>query len=150
MKKISPFLWFNNNAEEAATFYLSIFPSGCILAELRHPENSFGPAGSIITLELELAGQQVTFLNGGPGHPPTDAFSFFIRCNTQTEIDDYWTKLSAGGSEMECGWLKDRFGLCWQVVPANIMDLIRPPAGMRAMMTMKKLDIAALEKAASS
>ena len=150
MNKISPFLWFNNNAEEAATFYLSVFPNGRILSELRHPENSFGPAGTIITIELELAGQQVTFLNGGPGHPPTDAFSFFIRCETQAEIDDYWCKLTDGGSEGACGWLKDRFGVSWQVVPVHIMDLIRSPAAMQAMMTMKKLDIADLEKAASS
>jgi predicted 3-demethylubiquinone-9 3-methyltransferase (glyoxalase superfamily) len=100
-------------------------------------------------MDMEIAGQQVTFLNGGPGHPLTDAFSFVIRCESQQEIDAYWAKLTEGGFEVACGWLKDKFGMSWQVVPSNIYELVRHADAMRAMMTMKKLDIATLEQAAS-
>ena len=148
--RITPFLWFNNNAEEAANFYLSVFPNGKRLNELRASEAGPGPKGSILTVDLELNGQRMTFLNGGPGHPHTEAFSFSVSCDTQAEIDNYWAKLTAdGGKEIACGWLKDKFGLCWQIVPSNIVELVRKPAGMRAMMSMKKFDIAALEKAAA-
>jgi predicted 3-demethylubiquinone-9 3-methyltransferase (glyoxalase superfamily) len=151
MNKITPFLWFNDDAEQAANFYLSIFSNNRKLNELRNNAANTAPVGSILTVELELEGQQVTFLNGGPGHPQTEAFSFTIRCEDQQEIDTYWEKLTAdGGAEIACGWLKDKFGLRWQVVPQNIGELLRPPAAMRAMMSMKKLDIAALKQAASA
>jgi predicted 3-demethylubiquinone-9 3-methyltransferase (glyoxalase superfamily) len=149
MNRISPFLWFDANAEEAANFYLSIFASGRKLSELRVTEAGLGPAGSLLVVDVEIEGQQVTFLNGGPGHPFTDAFSFVVRCENQAEIDTYWSKLTDGGSETACGWLKDKFGLSWQVVPSNLAELLRHPAALRAMMTMKKLDIAALEQAGS-
>jgi predicted 3-demethylubiquinone-9 3-methyltransferase (glyoxalase superfamily) len=150
MNKVTPFLWFDDNAEAAADFYLSIFPIGRKLNELRHTDVGPGPKGTLLAMDLELDGQQVTFLNGGPGHPQTDAFSFFVRCENQKEIDGYWSKLlSDGGSEIACGWLKDKFGVCWQIVPKDIFRLVSHPIAMRAMMTMKKLDIAALEQAAS-
>jgi predicted 3-demethylubiquinone-9 3-methyltransferase (glyoxalase superfamily) len=150
MNKITPFLWFNDDAEQAADFYLSLFPNSRKLNELRTNAAGPGPVGSLLTVELELEGQRVIFLNGGPGHPQTEAFSFSISCEDQQEIDNYWEKLTAdGGMEIACGWLKDKFGLRWQVVPRNIAKLIGNPAGMRAMMSMKKFDIAALERAAS-
>jgi predicted 3-demethylubiquinone-9 3-methyltransferase (glyoxalase superfamily) len=151
MNKITPFLWFNDNAEAAASFYLNLFPNSRKLNELRANEaNPNTVAGSLLALDLEIEGQQVTFLNGGPAYQLTEAFSFVIRCETQAEIDGYWTKLTAnGGKEIACGWLTDKFGLSWQIVPTNIFQLVSNPAGMRAMMSMKKLDIAALQKAAN-
>ena len=150
MNKITPFLWFNDNARDAANFYLSIFPNSRKLNELRTNEANPGPVGALLAIDLELDGQQVTFLNGGPAYQLNEAFSFVIRCETQAEIDDYWTKLTAdGGKEIACGWLTDKFGLTWQIVPTDIYNLVNTPAGMRAMMTMKKLDIAALQQAAS-
>jgi predicted 3-demethylubiquinone-9 3-methyltransferase (glyoxalase superfamily) len=149
MNKITPFLWFNANAEEAADFYLSIFPNSRKLNELRATEAGPGPIGSLLVLDIELNGQVVTFLNGGPAHQLSEAFSFTVHCETQAEIDEYWQKLTDGGMEMNCGWLRDKFGLCWQIVPPRIYELVSHAAGMRAMMTMKKFDIAALEEAAS-
>jgi predicted 3-demethylubiquinone-9 3-methyltransferase (glyoxalase superfamily) len=151
MNKITPFLWFNDNAEAAASFYLNLFPNSRKLNELRANEaNPNTVAGSLLALDLEIEGQQVTFLNGGPAYQLTEAFSFVIRCETQAEIDGYWTKLTAnGGKEIACGWLTDKFGLSWQIVPTNIFKLVSNPAGMRAMMSMKKLDIAALQQAAN-
>ena len=149
MKNLAPFLWFNDNAEAAAEFYFSIFPNSRKLNELRATEVGPGPVGSLLAIDLEIEGQQVTFLNGGPSQQLSEAFSFFVRCETQQEIDNYWIKLTDGGSENVCGWLKDKFGVSWQVAPAHIYQLVSHPAAMRAMMTMKKLDIAALEQAAS-
>ena len=147
----TPFLWFNNDAEAAADFYLSVFPNGRKLRELRCNEAGPGPVGSLMVLDLELNGQRVTLMNGGPGHPPTDAFSFSVACETQAEIDSYWSQLTAdGGSEIACGWLKDKFGLCWQIVPTGIYDLLNHPAAMRAMMAMTKMDIATLQQAANA
>jgi predicted 3-demethylubiquinone-9 3-methyltransferase (glyoxalase superfamily) len=148
--RITPFLWFDSNAEEAVDFYLSIFKNSRRINELRNTGDAPVPKGGILTISFELEGQKFTALNGGPGHNFTDAISFFVRCDTQEEIDEYWTKLTAGGSEIACGWLKDKFGLCWQIVPSRIMELIRTPKGMQAMMGMKKLDIAELERAAQS
>jgi predicted 3-demethylubiquinone-9 3-methyltransferase (glyoxalase superfamily) len=148
MNKITPFLWFNANAEEAADFYLTVFPNGRKVNELRVTEAGPGPIGSLLALDLELNGQAVTFLNGGPAHQLTEAFSFTVHCETQAEIDDYWSKLGDGGMELGCGWLRDKFGLCWQIVPVKIYELVSNPAGMRAMMGMKKFDIAALKAAA--
>jgi predicted 3-demethylubiquinone-9 3-methyltransferase (glyoxalase superfamily) len=150
MNKLTPFLWFNDNAEAAADFYLSVFPSGRKLRELRCNEAGPHPVGSLMVLDIELNGQPVTLMNGGPGHPPTDAFSFSVQCETQAEIDSYWSQLTAdGGSEIACGWLKDKFGLHWQIVPTDVYKLLRNPAAMRAMMAMKKMDIATLQQAAN-
>ncbi len=150
MNKITPFLWFNSNAEDAAAFYISVFPNSKKLSELRVTEAGPGPVGSLLAMDLVLDGQQVTFLNGGPVHQLTEAFSFTVRCETQAEIDGYWAKLGDGGRELGCGWLKDKFGLCWQIVPANIKELLKHPNAMRAMMQMKKFDIAALEASAQA
>jgi predicted 3-demethylubiquinone-9 3-methyltransferase (glyoxalase superfamily) len=147
MNKITPFLWFNDNAEAAADFYFSVFPNSKKLSELRATEAGPGPKGSLLVMDLELEGEVVTFLNGGPAHQLTEAFSFTVRCETQKEIDHYWAKLADGGSEIACGWLKDKFGLCWQIVPSQIKELLRSPKAMQAMMGMKKLDIAMLEEA---
>jgi predicted 3-demethylubiquinone-9 3-methyltransferase (glyoxalase superfamily) len=149
VNKITPFLWFNNNAEEAANFYLSVFANSRKLNELRVTDAGPGPKGSLLVIDIELDGQQVTFLNGGPAHQLSEAFSFSVRCETQAEIDSYWSKLGDGGMELGCGWLKDKFGLCWQIVPSRLPELLSHPAAMQAMMPMKKLDIAALEHAAS-
>lgn len=148
MPKITPFLWFDNNAEEAVAFYLSVFPNSRRTGELRAGDAGPGPKGSIVTIGFELDGQPFTALNGGPDHQFNDAVSFFVHCKDQKEIDSYWSKLlEGGGSEIACGWLMDRFGLRWQIVPENVIELVRRPGAMKAMMTMKKLDIAALENA---
>ena len=149
MNKITPFLWFDSNAEEAADFYLTVIPNSRKLNELRATEAGPGPVGSLIVLDLELNGQVVTFLNGGPAHQLSEAFSFALLCETQAEIDSYWTKLGDGGVELGCGWLKDKFGLCWQIVPPKLYEMLRHPAAMRAMMAMKKFDVAVLERTAS-
>jgi predicted 3-demethylubiquinone-9 3-methyltransferase (glyoxalase superfamily) len=147
--KITPFLWFNNNAEDAANFYLTVFPNSRKLNELRVTEAGPGPVGSLLAIDIELNGQQVTFLDGGPAHQLSEAFSFTVECETQAEIDSYWKKLGDGGTELGCGWLKDKFGLCWQIVPAKLYEMLAHPAAMRAMMTMMKFDVAALKQAAS-
>jgi predicted 3-demethylubiquinone-9 3-methyltransferase (glyoxalase superfamily) len=149
MNKITPFLWFNANAEDAADFYFSVFPNSRKLNELRVTEAGPGPAGSLLAIDIELEGQQVTFLNGGPAQQLSEAFSFTVRCETQWEIDTYWSRLGDGGKELSCGWLKDKFGLCWQIVPSHLTELLSHPAAMQAMMKMMKFDIVALEQAAS-
>jgi predicted 3-demethylubiquinone-9 3-methyltransferase (glyoxalase superfamily) len=147
MNKITPFLWFDKNAEEAANHYLSVFPNAKKLNELRAPaDNPSTAKGQVITLALEIEGQQVTFMNGGPGHPLTEAFSFVIACKDQAELDYYWDKI--GGTPMACGWIRDPYGVCWQICPQNIGELVRHPKAFQAMMKMIKLDIAALEAAA--
>lgn len=146
--KISPFLWFNDNAEEAAEFYLSIFPEAKKLGELRSSGLGPWPEGKIATITIEVLGQPMTFLNGGPAHALTPAFSYSVSCNDQAEIDFYWDKLLEGGKPMACGWLTDKFGLCWQIVPHHISKLLKHPKAMAAMMGMVKFDIAALEAAA--
>jgi predicted 3-demethylubiquinone-9 3-methyltransferase (glyoxalase superfamily) len=148
--RITPFLWFDSNAEEAVNFYLTVFKNSRRLDEVRTAEESRTPKGSILTIAFELDGQKFTALNGGPIYKFTEAVSFVVRCDSQQDVDDYWAKLSAGGTEIQCGWLKDRFGLCWQIVPARLPDLIKHPKAMQAMMGMKKLDIAELERAAQS
>jgi len=151
---ITPFLWFDRNAEEAVDFYISIFPNSRKLGELRNTASDdprMVPRGHVLTVSFELDDLRFTALNGGSVHPFTDAISFVVSCQTQEEIDRYWSKLTAnGGSEVACGWLKDRFGLSWQVVPARLPELIQPAKAMQAMMRMKKLDIAELEKAGKS
>ena len=148
--RITPFLWFDQNAEEAVNFYLTVFPNSRRLDELRAPDDSQGPKGNIVTIAFELDGQKFTALNGGPTFKFTEAISFVVRCDNQQEIDDYWAKLTEGGAEIQCGWCKDKFGLCWQVIPHNILDLISHPKAMQAMFPMKKLIIADLERAAQS
>ena len=146
--RITPFLWFDNNAEEAVDFYASVFKNSRRLSEFRNPGDAPGAQGSILTMAFELDGLRFTALNGGPAHKFTEAISFVVRCDSQDEVDYYWERLTAGGSEIACGWLKDKFGLCWQIVPARLPELIRHPKAMQAMMQMKKLDIAELERAA--
>jgi predicted 3-demethylubiquinone-9 3-methyltransferase (glyoxalase superfamily) len=142
--RITPFLWFDSNAEEAVDFYLSVFPNARRLGP--EPE----PGKKPMTVSFELEGLVFTALNGGPHFHFNEAVSFVIRCDSQDEIDRYWEKLTEGGKESQCGWLKDRFGLSWQVVPGCLPDLIRHPKAMQAMLGMKKLVIAELERAAAS
>jgi predicted 3-demethylubiquinone-9 3-methyltransferase (glyoxalase superfamily) len=149
--RITPFLWFDQNAEEAAEFYISIFPNSRRVSELRNTGDAPGPKGGILTISFELNGLPFTALNGGPQHTFNEAVSFVVHCENQQEIDYYWSKLlDGGGSEIACGWLKDRFGLRWQVTPTRIGELLRHPKAMQAMMQMTKFDIAELERAAAS
>ena len=148
--RITPFLWFDSNAEEAVDFYLTVFKNSRRLDQLRTHDDSLAPKGSILTIAFELDGQKFTALNGGPAFKFTEAVSFVVRCDSQQELDDYWSKLSAGGSEVQCGWLKDKFGLSWQIVPSRLPELVKHPKAMQAMLGMKKLDIAELERAAQS
>jgi len=145
--RITPFLWFDSNAEEAADFYVSTFPNSRKLSELRNTGDAPGPKGGVLTVSFELDGLRFTALNGGPAYQFTPAISFVVRCDTQQEIDDYWSKLTAGGKEIQCGWLVDKFGLSWQIVPARLPELLKDSRAMQAMMKMKKLDIAELERA---
>lgn len=147
--RITPFLWFDSNAEEAVEFYMTVFKNSRRLSELRNTGDAPGPKGGILTIAFELDGQKFTALNGGPAFKFTEAISLAVRCDTQQEVDDYWQKLAAGGSENVCGWLKDKFGLSWQIVPARLPELIQNPKAMRAMMGMKKIDLAELERAAA-
>jgi predicted 3-demethylubiquinone-9 3-methyltransferase (glyoxalase superfamily) len=149
--RIAPFLWFDSNAEEAADFYISIFRNSRRLDQLRNSGDAPGPKGGVLTVSFELDGQKFTALNGGPHFKFTEAVSFVVRCDSQDEVDYYWSKLTAGGgSESQCGWLKDKFGLSWQIVPAQLPDLVKHPKAMQAMIKMKKLDIAELQRAAQS
>lgn len=143
--RITPFLWFDSSAEEAVDFYLGIFKSSRRLNEMRTPD------GKILVIGFELDGQSFTALNGGPMFKFNESVSFLVRCDTQDDIDYYWSKLTAqGGTESQCGWLKDKFGLSWQVVPGRIGELVSHPKAMQVMMGMKKLNIAELEQAAKS
>jgi len=148
--RITPFLWFDSNAEEAVHFYLTVFKNSRRLSDFRNTGDSPGPKGGILTISFELDGQKFTALNGGPSHKFTEAVSFIVRCDSQEEIDYYWSKLVAGGSEIQCGWLKDKFGLTWQIVPTRLTELISHPKAMQALLQMKKLYIAELERAAQS
>jgi predicted 3-demethylubiquinone-9 3-methyltransferase (glyoxalase superfamily) len=149
--RITPFLWFDKNAEEAVNYYLGIFPNSRKLSEFRSTvDTPSGPKGAVLTVSFELDGLRFTALNGGAHDQFNDAVSFVVRCETQEEIDYYWSRLTAGGSEIQCGWLKDKFGLRWQVVPARIGELLASEKAMQAMMKMKKLDIAELERAGKS
>lgn len=153
MQKITPFLWFDNQAEEAINHYLAIFPGGRIIRMKRYGQGGPGPEGSVMTALFELAGQQFIALNGGPQFKFTEAISLVVDCQSQAEVDDYWAKLSAGGGTGRCGWLKDKFGLSWQIVPSRLSELLRDadPAKsqrvMDALLQMTKIDIAALEAA---
>lgn len=152
--KIVPCLWFDTEAEEAATFYTSVFPNSRILGLTHYGEGAPRPAGTVLTANFELDGQEYTALNGGPDFTFNEAVSFQIMCEDQDEIDTYWAKLTDGGEEGPCGWLKDRYGLSWQVVPTRLLELISDPdpdrasRAMQCMMQMQKIDIAAIERAA--
>jgi len=148
--RITPFLWFDSNAEEAVDFYLTVFKNSRGLGDERATDIRQGPKGSVFTIAFELDGQKLTALNGGPLFKFTEAISLLVRCDSQQEVDYYWDKLSAGGSGGQCGWLKDKFGLSWQIVPGHLPGLIKRPKAMQAMLRMKKLDIAELERAAQS
>ena len=153
-QKVTTFLWFNNNAEEAAKFYCSVFKNSKILNTIARPESVPEPKGSVLTVEFELDGQRFAALNGGPQFKFTEAISLVVNCETQEEIDYYWEKLSEGGQQVECGWLKDKYGLSWQVTPSNWVELLqgdiqKTDRVMKAVMQMKKLDIAEMEKAAA-
>ena len=157
MQDIKPFLWFNDNAEEAAQFYVSVFPKAKMGSILRAPEGGPSKPGSVLTVAFTIGGVEFMALNGGPHHAFTDALSLVVPCDSQAEIDATWDKLLAGGGqEVACGWLRDRFGVTWQVVPANIGQLLEGwdaegnKRAMQAMMQMKKLDIDALKRAGGS
>jgi predicted 3-demethylubiquinone-9 3-methyltransferase (glyoxalase superfamily) len=159
VRRIAPCLWFDDQAEEAARFYTSIFSNSRIGTIARYGEAGHEihgrPPGSVMTVSFELDGQPFTALNGGPVFKFNEAISFQVMCETQEEVDDYWEKLSAGGDEkaQQCGWLKDRFGVSWQVVPEVVTQLVSDPdseksqRAMQALLQMKKLDIAELERA---
>ena len=158
MQKITPFLWFDNQAEEAANFYVSVFKNAKLLSVTRYPdavaEAAGVPKGSVMIATFELEGQKFTALNGGPRFKFDEAISFVVNCESQEEVDYFWNKLSGdGGEESMCGWLKDKFGLSWQIVPTAFFELIKGDAEkssrvMQALMQMKKFDIATLKKAA--
>ena len=154
MPKISPFLWYDTQAEEAANLYTSIFPNSKILAIARYGDAGPGPKGSVMTVQFQLDGQEIIALNGGPIYKFTEAFSLSVDCKTQEEVDRYWTKLTAdGGQEGPCGWCKDKFGLSWQVTPSILPQMLsdtdrkKAMRAMEAMMKMKKIDIAGLKRA---
>jgi predicted 3-demethylubiquinone-9 3-methyltransferase (glyoxalase superfamily) len=152
--KITPFLWFDNQAEEAANFYVSVFPNSAVLEVSRYGEAGRGAPGSAMVVSFRLDGQEVRALNGGPEFTFTEAFSFQIDCADQAEVDYYWDKLSEGGEPGPCGWLKDRYGLSWQVVPRRLMELLGDPDRekanrvMAAMLKMGKIEVPVLEAAA--
>jgi predicted 3-demethylubiquinone-9 3-methyltransferase (glyoxalase superfamily) len=154
MQKIVPNLWFDTQAEEAANFYVSVFKSGRVVNKTHYPEAGPREAGTVMTVEWELEGLRFVGINGGPEFTFDEAVSFQIDCETQDEIDYYWEKLSEGGKEGPCGWVKDKFGLSWQVVPTGMDELFADPdrekanRAMQAMLQMGKLDIAALRSAA--
>jgi predicted 3-demethylubiquinone-9 3-methyltransferase (glyoxalase superfamily) len=155
MQKITPFLWFNDNAEEAVKYYLSIFKDSKILKVTRYGDSGPGLKGSVMTIEFQLNGQTFIALNGGPQYKFNESVSFMVHCKTQAEVDRYWKKLtSGGGQEVACGWLKDKFGLCWQITPTVLLELIsskdaaKSQRVMQAMMNMVKLDIKKLKEAA--
>jgi predicted 3-demethylubiquinone-9 3-methyltransferase (glyoxalase superfamily) len=153
VQKVTPFLWFDHQAEEAAQFYVSVFPNSRILEVNRYGDVGPRPKGSVMTVVFELDGQAFTALNAGPQYRFNPAVSFMIDCADQAEVDHYWSKLTAGGEEVACGWLTDKYGLSWQVTPRRLIELVTSPdkakanRAMEAMMRMKKIDIAALERA---
>ncbi len=155
MQKITPCLWFDSQAEEAATFYTSIFGNSRILEVARYGKAGPGPEGSVMTVNFELDGHEFVALNGGPQFTFNEAISLQVNCRTQEEVDDLWTRLSEGGAEGPCGWLKDRYGVSWQIIPTRLNELLgdadpeRSQRAMGAMLGMKKIDIAALEQAAA-
>ena len=156
MNKITPFLWFDNEAEEAVALYTSLFKNCRITEEKRYGEAGPGPAGSIMTISFVLDGQEFMALNGGPYFKFSEAISLFVRCENQAEVDHLWEKLSEGGQKSRCGWLKDRFGVSWQIIPTVLGELLSDPDPgkarrvMQAMLKMEKLDLAELQAAAGA
>ena len=154
MQKITPFLWFDGKAEEAAKLYTSIFPNSKIISVSRYGDAGPGPKGSVMVVTFRIAGQEFSALNGGPYFTFSPAVSFLVDCASQREVDTYWRKLSKGGETQQCGWLKDRYGVSWQIVPSALGRLMRdkdPERSrrvMEAMLKMVKLDVAGLERAA--
>jgi predicted 3-demethylubiquinone-9 3-methyltransferase (glyoxalase superfamily) len=154
-QRITPFLWFDTEAEEAANYYVSIFPNSRIVGTTRYSKEvsavSGRPEGSVMTVAFELDGQSITALNGGPTFKFNEAVSLVVHCHDQAEIDRFWEKLSAGGDPraQACGWLKDKYGLSWQVIPENIEELVQNPGSVAALMHMTRLDIAAMKAAAT-
>ncbi|HVN32392.1 MAG TPA: VOC family protein [Thermoanaerobaculaceae bacterium] len=152
-QKITTFLWFDNNAEEAAGYYISIFKNSKILEVARYGDAGPRPKGSVMIVRFQLEGQEFIALNGGPQFKFTEAISLAVGCDTQDEVDELWMKLSAGGEEGQCGWLKDKFGLSWQIVPSAVVKLLTDPNPekskrvMQAILQMKKIDIARLKEA---
>jgi len=154
MPRITPNLWFDTNGQEAAEFYVSVFPNSAITGTTHYGEAGPGPAGTVLTVEFELDGQPFIAINGGPHFTFDEAVSFLIECADQAEVDYYWSALSEGGEESQCGWLKDRYGLSWQVCPAGMKEILNDPdrgraeRATRAMLGMTKIDEAALHAAA--
>jgi predicted 3-demethylubiquinone-9 3-methyltransferase (glyoxalase superfamily) len=156
MKQIVPCLWFDTEGEAAAELYTSLFPNSRVLDVVHYGEEGLRPPGTVMTVSFELNGQEFLALNGGPEYTFSEAVSFQVFCEDQDEVDRYWNALSEGGEEGPCGWLKDRFGLSWQIVPTRLMELLRDPdrdraqRSMQAMLGMKKIEIAELERAAGA
>jgi len=153
MQKVTPFLWFDNQAEEAMSFYVSLFKNSKVLSVSRYGEGGPGPQGTVMTGTFQLDGQEFMALNGGPYFKFTEAISLFVNCETQEEVDELWEKLSDGGEISQCGWLKDRYGLSWQIVPTALGQMLgdkdpqKSQNVMQAMLQMTKIDIAALRRA---
>jgi len=156
MQKITPFLWYDGNAEEAAKFYISIFKNSKMGKISRYGDAGPGPKGSVMSVTFQIEGQEFFALNGGPHFKFTPAISFFVNCETQNEVDDLWKKLSAGGRTDRCGWLQDKFGLSWQIIPTVLGQLLgdkdpqRANRAMQAMLQMTKIDIKKLQRAAEA
>ncbi|MGA2334679.1 MAG: VOC family protein [Terriglobales bacterium] len=153
MQKITPFLWFDGQAEEAANFYTSIFKNSKILNTARYGDAGPGPKGTVMTVTFQLEGQNFMALNGGPHYTFSPAISFFVDCETQAEVDELWEKLSAGGKDLQCGWLKDKFGLSWQIIPKALMELmqdkdpVKSQRVFKAMLQMTRIDVEGLKRA---
>lgn len=153
MQKITPFLWYDNNADEAVSLYISVFKNSKITDITRYGDAGPGPKGSVMTIAFQLEGQDFIALNGGPMFKFTEAISLSVDCKTQQEVDELWEKLSAGGQPGQCGWLKDKFGLSWQIVPSALVEMLQDQDAeksnrvMQAMMQMRKIDVASLRRA---
>ena len=153
MPKITPYLWFDHQAEEAMNFYVSLFKDSEILSVSRYDVDAPGSPGAVLTATFRLAGQEFMALNGGPHFQFTEAISLFVNCETQEEVDELWEKFLEGGEEQQCGWLKDRYGLSWQIIPSALGEMLGDPDPkkaqnvMQAMLQMRKIDIAALRRA---
>lgn len=153
MKNITPFLWFDDQAEEAARFYVSLFKDSDVISMTRYGDAGPGPKGTVMTAKFQLDGQEFVALNGGPHVHFTEAISFVVNCETQEEVDEFWEKLSEGGEESQCGWLKDKYGMSWQIVPTILTELLQDENAekaqrvMKAMLQMTKIDIEALKQA---
>jgi len=155
-QQINPFLWFDHQAEEAANYYVATFDDSSITDVSRYPENAPGPAGSVMTVTFTLKGQEMIALNGGPEFAFSPAISLFVHCRDQDEVDRYWSALTDGGGSQQCGWVTDRYGVTWQIVPDRLLELMADPdpgranRAMQAMLQMDKIEIKALEDAASA